>query len=52
MRFNDAVIGVVLLVFGAAVFIHSQLSFPGLPGQNYGPAFFPSILGVSSACAG
>lgn len=46
MRFNDAVIGVVLLVFGSAVFIHSQTSFPGLPGQDYGPAFFPSIIGA------
>ena len=47
MRFNDAVIGVVLLiVFGLAVFIHSQTSFPGLPGQDYGPAFFPSIIGT------
>lgn len=45
MRFNDAVIGVVLLVFGTVVFFLSQ-QFPGLPGQNYGPAFFPSIIGT------
>ncbi len=47
MRFNDAITGMVLLLFGAAVTIHSQLSFPGLPGQNYGPAFFPTIIGVA-----
>lgn len=51
MRFNDAVIGVVVLIFGLAVFIHSQ-SFPGLPGQNYGPAFFPSIIGVALGLCG
>ena len=52
MRFNDAVIGVVLLIFGSVVFIHSQTSFPGLPGQNYGPAFFPSIIGSLLALCG
>jgi len=45
MRFNDAIIGMVLLLFGAAIVIHSQ-SFPELPGQRYGPAFFPTILGI------
>ena len=51
MRFNDAVIGMVLLVFGAVVVIHSQTSFPGLPGQDYGPAFFPTIIGsLLGAC--
>jgi len=52
MRFNDVFIGVVLLLFGGAVTIHSQLSFPGLPGQEYGPAFFPSIIGVALAGCG
>lgn len=52
MRFNDGVIGVVLLVFGAAVFFHSQSSFPGLPGQDFGPAFFPSIIGGLLALCG
>jgi putative tricarboxylic transport membrane protein len=52
MRFNDAIIGLVLLLFGGAVTIHSQMSFPGLPGQQYGPAFFPTILGVALAGCG
>ncbi|MBL6946438.1 MAG: tripartite tricarboxylate transporter TctB family protein [Rhodospirillales bacterium] len=52
MRFNNAITGMVLLLFGGAVTIHSQLSFPGLPGQNYGPAFFPSIIGVAMAGCG
>lgn len=46
MRFSDAIIGIVLLAFGSAVVIYSQ-GFPGLPGQNYGPAFFPSIIGFA-----
>lgn len=52
MRFNDAVIGVVLLLFGVAIVIHSQANFPGLPGQDYGPAFFPTILGTALAGCG
>lgn len=51
MRFNDAIIGIVLLAFGAAIVIYSH-GFPGLPGQNYGPAFFPTIIGVALACCG
>ncbi|MBE0532820.1 MAG: tripartite tricarboxylate transporter TctB family protein [Rhodospirillales bacterium] len=51
MRFNDAILGVVLLIFGAAVVLHSR-GFPGLPGQNYGPAFFPSIIGVALGLCG
>jgi len=51
MRFNDAIIGVVLLVFGTTIVVHSR-SFPGLPGQNYGPAFFPTIIGVALAICG
>ena len=51
MRFNDAVLGIVILVFGAAIAIFAQTTFPGLPGQNYGPAFFPSIIGsVLAGC--
>ena len=45
MRFNDAVFGVILLVFSTAITVIAQTTFPALPGQNYGPAFFPSIIG-------
>lgn len=43
MRFNDAVIGFVLIVVGALVVWHAR-SFPAMPGQDYGPALFPTLL--------
>lgn len=52
MRLNDAVIGMILLFFGGAVIFHAQTSFPGLPGQNYGPAFFPTIIGTGLGLCG
>ena len=51
MRFNDAVLGVVLVLFGTFV-IHEARAFPGLPGQSYGPAFFPTIIGTVLAVSG
>ena len=45
MRFNDAVFGVILLVFSTAITVIAQTTFPELPGQNYGPAFFPTVIG-------
>ena len=45
MRFNDAILGLIIGAF--AVFVISVAStFPGLPGQDYGPAFFPTIIGI------
>ncbi len=46
MRFNDAVLGLVILLFGAAVALYADLTFPALPGQEFGPAFFPTIIGA------
>lgn len=45
MRFNDAVFGVVLIVFAIAVIAYSQ-TFPRLHGQDYGPDLFPVIIGA------
>ncbi len=51
MRFNDAVFGIILMVFAAVTMIHAETTFPGLPGQDFGPAFFPVIIGgVLFAC--
>jgi putative tricarboxylic transport membrane protein len=51
MRFNDAVFGIILVAFSAAMMIYADTTFPGLPGQDYGPAFFPvGIGGVLFAC--
>ncbi len=46
MRFNDAVLGFIILAFGAAVALYADLTFPALPGQEFGPAFFPTIIGA------
>jgi putative tricarboxylic transport membrane protein len=43
MRANDAVCGLVLIIFSVAM-IALTMHFPPLPGQKYGPALFPRIL--------
>jgi putative tricarboxylic transport membrane protein len=45
MRFNDAVIGVVLILFALAMIAYTQ-TFPGLYGQQFGPDLFPVVIGV------
>ncbi len=51
MRFSDAATGAVLIGVALAVVL-ATLSFPEMPGQNYGPAFFPRILGAGLAGCG
>lgn len=43
MRFNDAVLGVALLVFSIVIGLWSQ-RFPAIPGQEYGAAVFPTVV--------
>jgi putative tricarboxylic transport membrane protein len=43
MRFNDAVLGVILMAL-AGVMLALTFSFPPFPGQQYGPSLFPRIL--------
>lgn len=51
MKLNDAVWGVVLLLFSAALLFHVQ-SFPKIPGQQVGPALFPGILAIGLSVCG
>lgn len=51
MRVNEAVIGVLLIALGVAVFILTA-SFPRIPGQPYGPDLFPRIIGALLGLAG
>jgi len=44
VRVNDAVIGAVLLVLSLAVVWHVR-SFPTIPGQTYGAALYPFLVG-------
>lgn len=51
MRLNDAISGLVLLIFAIAVIGYST-TFPTLYGQEYGPSLFPILIGSGLAiCA-
>jgi len=45
VRFNDAIIGAVLVVFAIAEMAYTR-TFPSLHGQNYGPDLFPILIGL------
>jgi putative tricarboxylic transport membrane protein len=51
MRVNDAVIGVVLVVFALAVIAYTR-TFSAMPGQDYGPALFPVLIGIGFLVCG
>ena len=43
MKINDALSGAALAALGAVVLWHVQ-GFPPMPGQKYGPAWFPGLI--------
>lgn len=51
MKFNDAVIGVFLLLFAVAEITYTY-TFPQFQGQNYGPNIFPILIGVGLSVCG
>jgi putative tricarboxylic transport membrane protein len=51
MKVNDAIWGALLLLLAAALLVHIQ-SFPTIPGQKYGPALMPGLIGVGFAVCG
>lgn len=51
MRANDILSGLALIVFSLAM-MTLTLSFPEFPGQKFGPALFPRILGVGLILCG
>jgi putative tricarboxylic transport membrane protein len=51
VRVNDAVIGVVLVLFAAAMIWYTR-TFPEMPGQHYGPALFPVLIGIGFLLTG
>ena len=51
MRINDAVIGAVLVLFALAMMWHTR-TFPAIPGQDYGPAVFPVLIGIGFLITG
>lgn len=51
MKINDAIIGVALIVLGLGILWHIQ-GYPEMPGQKYGPAWFPGIAAAGIAICG
>jgi len=51
VRANDAVIGVVLVIFALVMLWHTR-TFPAMPGQDYGPALFPRLIGAGFIITG
>jgi putative tricarboxylic transport membrane protein len=51
MRFNDAIFGVLLIVFAIAEIAYTR-TFPSLHGQDYGPDLFPILIGVGFLITG
>jgi putative tricarboxylic transport membrane protein len=51
VKVNDAVIGVVLVLFASAMIWHTR-TFPAMPGQDYGPALFPVLIGADFMATG
>lgn len=51
MKLNDALSGAALVVLGAVVLWHIQ-GFPPMPGQKYGPAWFPGLIAIGLIVCG
>lgn len=51
MRVNDAVTGVLVMLLGIVVILYVQ-TFPARPGIQFGPAFFPRLLGIGLIAGG
>jgi putative tricarboxylic transport membrane protein len=51
MRFNDALIGIGIIIFGLVVVVHVQ-SYPSMRDNMPGPALFPTVLGSLLIIAG
>jgi putative tricarboxylic transport membrane protein len=51
VRLNDAVIGVALVLFALAMILYTR-TFPAMPGQDYGPALFPVLIGIGFLLTG
>jgi putative tricarboxylic transport membrane protein len=51
VRLNDAVIGIALILFALAMIAYTR-TFPAMPGQDYGPALFPTLIGIGLIVTG
>lgn len=51
MRLNDAILGALIVAVGLAI-LFGAAELPGMPGQDVGPALFPSIIGCGFLACG
>jgi putative tricarboxylic transport membrane protein len=51
MRKSEFFAGTILSVLGGGIILGAA-QFPVIPGQDYGPAFFPTIIGVGLLLSG
>ena len=51
MKFDDAVLGLAIMVFGAVI-IYFSSEFHALRHISYGPGFFPTIIGAGLVFSG
>lgn len=51
MKVNDAISGIVFILVGCLVFYLTR-DYPIMPGQKYGAALFPRLIGLSMGAGG
>lgn len=51
MTFNDAALGLIVLLAGAAI-VFTASGFPEMAGMAYGPEFFPTLIGIGFCLCG
>ena len=51
MKVNDAVTGAALLALAVVLLWHIQ-GFPEMPGQKFGPAWFPGLIAIGLGVCG
>ena len=51
MKLNDALTGAALAALGTVILWHIQ-GFPPMPGQKYGPAWFPGVIACGLIACG
>ncbi|MGI9418757.1 MAG: tripartite tricarboxylate transporter TctB family protein [Geminicoccaceae bacterium] len=51
MTFSDAALGLIVLIAGVVIVFVAN-GFPEMAGMTYGPAFFPTLIGVGFGLCG
>ena len=51
MKLHSALSGLLVLLFGFAI-VAQVRTFPSMPGQSVGPAFFPTMIGIGLIVCG